>query len=68
MKTNTSKFTLYSKLVSGSRNKTIESSDNYDKLYNKGMKELSKDMNRKRDYFIVEHGVRAIKLQHCTAI
>jgi hypothetical protein len=62
MKTDVLRFTLYSKLVDGARNKKIKDSNNYESLYDRGMKELEKDIERKRDFFIVEHGVRAIKL------
>lgn len=62
------KFTLYSKSVRSSRLKTIKSSDDYTQLYDKGMVELAKDVKRERDFLIVEHGVRAIKLNACTIL
>jgi hypothetical protein len=58
------KYTLYSKLVSGTRNKKIASSNDLSSLWDKGMKILNKDEKRERDYFIIEHGVRAIKVQN----
>jgi hypothetical protein len=57
------RYTLYSKLVSGTRNKKIVESDDLTSLYDKGLKLLKKDVKRERNYFIVEHGVRAIKIQ-----
>jgi len=62
------KFTLYSKLVCGVRYKTIKSSDNYEEVYDKGMLLLNKDIRQDRDYFIIEHGVRAINLTNCTVL
>lgn len=62
------KFTLYSQLVGNPRYRTINSSNDFENLYNKGIKEASKDVERKRNYFIVEHGVKAIKIETCTII
>ena len=62
------KYTLYSKLVSGTRNKKIASSDDLPSLYDKGIDIFNKDKKRERNYFIIEHGVRAIKVQGTTVI
>jgi hypothetical protein len=60
------RFTLYSKKVTSSRTKTILESNDFEKLYNKGIEEYNKDTKREFDFFIVEQGVRAIKVSPVT--
>ena len=54
------KYTLYSKIIGGTRNKKHKSSNDFIKLYSLGISLIDKNLNR--DFFIVEHNVKAIKV------
>jgi len=64
----TLKYGLYSKLVGKSRNKKIKESNNYEKLYDKGISLFNKDKERLRDYFIVEYGVKATTINNTVVL
>ena len=58
------KYGLYSQLVGKSRNKKIKESNNYEKLYDKGISLFNKDKQQLRDYFIVEYGVKVTTISN----
>ena len=64
----TLKYGLYSKVVGKSRNKKIKESNNYEKLYDKGISLFNKDKERLRDYFIVEYGVKATTISNTVVL
>ena len=64
----TLKYGLYSQLVGKSRNKKIKESNNYEKLYDKGISLFNKDKERLRDYFIVEYGVKATTINNTVVL
>ena len=58
------KYGLYSQLVGKSHNKKIKESNDFDSLWSKGIKLFEKDTERLRDYFIIEYGVKAVKVNN----
>ena len=60
----TKKYGLYSQLVGKSCNKKIKESNDFDSLWSKGINLLKKDSERLRDYFIIEYGVKAVKVDN----
>ena len=58
------KYGLYSQLVGKSHNKKIKESNDFDSLWGKGIELFEKDTERLRDYFIIEYGVKAVKINN----
>ena len=60
----TFKYGLYSQLVGKNHNKKIKESNNYEKLYDKGISLFNKDKQQLRDYSIVEYGVKVTTISN----